>query len=163
MPPDTDPSEFGTDAEQADFTRAQNRHLAFGGGPHRCLGSHLARFELRIALEELHRRLPDYRVADGAGVVVLGGHPRDRDHPWSSPRHEAGAAHQRVGHGRCYALVPDSIEADDDGHAVLPGGETDVFDSSVPWVCVPVEHQRKAKLAADNCPKWALEIDDFSI
>jgi cytochrome P450 len=59
---DTDPDEFGHDAGVVDFDREVNRHLAFGGGPHRCLGSHLARFELAIALEELHRRLPDYRV-----------------------------------------------------------------------------------------------------
>jgi cytochrome P450 len=59
---DTDPDEFGAEAEIADFDRERNRHLAFGGGAHRCLGSHLARFELRIALEELHRRLPDYVV-----------------------------------------------------------------------------------------------------
>ncbi len=59
---DTDPAEFGETADVVDFDRPVNRHLAFGGGPHRCLGSHLARFELNIALEELHRRLPDYRV-----------------------------------------------------------------------------------------------------
>jgi cytochrome P450 len=46
--------------------RTVNRHLAFGGGPHRCLGSHLARLELKVAMEELHRRIPDYIVADGA-------------------------------------------------------------------------------------------------
>jgi cytochrome P450 len=63
---DTDPDEFGDDAEVADFDRDHNRHLAFGGGAHRCLGSHLARFELRIALEELHRRLPDYVVPEDA-------------------------------------------------------------------------------------------------
>ena len=63
---DTDPTEFGDTAGQVDFDRPVNRHLAFGGGPHRCLGSHLARFELTVALEELHRRLPDYRVPDGA-------------------------------------------------------------------------------------------------
>jgi cytochrome P450 len=62
---DTDPNEFGLSAGELDFGRATNRHFAFGGGPHRCLGSHLARFELRIAMEELHRRIPDYRVPDG--------------------------------------------------------------------------------------------------
>jgi cytochrome P450 len=45
------------------FDRETNRHLAFGGGPHRCLGSHLARLELRVALEEFHRRIPEYELA----------------------------------------------------------------------------------------------------
>lgn len=46
--------------------RAPNRHLAFGCGPHRCLGSHLARVEIVIALERVLARLPDYEVvADG--------------------------------------------------------------------------------------------------
>jgi cytochrome P450 len=62
-----DPDEFA-EAELADFAREANRHLAFGGGPHRCLGSHLARLELRVAIEELHRRIPDYRIAPGAEV-----------------------------------------------------------------------------------------------
>jgi cytochrome P450 len=53
------------DAHGVDFSRTPNRHLAFGGGPHRCLGSHLARMELRVALEEFHRRIPDYSIAPG--------------------------------------------------------------------------------------------------
>jgi cytochrome P450 len=55
-------------AEETDFERDANRHLAFGGGPHRCLGSHLARMELRVALEQWHRRIPEYELADGAEV-----------------------------------------------------------------------------------------------
>lgn len=49
-------------ADEIDFDRQANRHYAFGGGIHRCLGSHLARRELRVALHEWHRRIPDYHV-----------------------------------------------------------------------------------------------------
>lgn len=64
---DRDTGEF-RDGETVQVGREANRHLAFGAGPHRCLGSHLARLELRVALEEWHRRIPDYRVADAAGL-----------------------------------------------------------------------------------------------
>jgi cytochrome P450 len=60
----TDDTEFG-DAQRVDFERERNRHVAFGAGPHRCLGSHLARMELRVALEEWHRRIPDYEIGTG--------------------------------------------------------------------------------------------------
>ncbi|TDD39026.1 cytochrome P450 [Actinomadura sp. KC06] len=60
-----DPRVF-PDPHTVDFGRTPNRHVAFGAGPHRCLGAHLARLELRIALEEWHRRIPEYRVPDGA-------------------------------------------------------------------------------------------------
>lgn len=66
---DTDPAEFGDDASEFDLHRDVNRHLAFGGGPHRCLGSHLARFELKVALEEWHRRIPEYSVPGGVELV----------------------------------------------------------------------------------------------
>jgi cytochrome P450 len=53
------------DADTVDFDREGNRHIAFGGGVHRCLGSHLARMEMRVALEELHKAIPEYRLKDG--------------------------------------------------------------------------------------------------
>ena len=46
-------------------TATCNRHIAFGGGVHRCLGSHLARRELRVTLQEWHRRIPDYELKPG--------------------------------------------------------------------------------------------------
>ncbi len=48
-----------------DFDRPAMRHYAFGGGVHRCLGSHLARLELHISLREWHRRIPEYHIPDG--------------------------------------------------------------------------------------------------
>ena len=59
-----DPVEF-PDAFDVRFDREQNRHIAFGGGVHRCLGSHLARRELRITLREWHQRIPDYELKPG--------------------------------------------------------------------------------------------------
>jgi len=53
------------EAESVDIDRRVNKHLAFGGGVHRCLGSHLARMELRVVLEEWHARIPEYRVPEG--------------------------------------------------------------------------------------------------
>jgi cytochrome P450 len=58
-----DHAEFD-DAAGVLFDREANRHLAFGGGAHRCLGSHLARLELRIAIDEFHKRIPRYELAD---------------------------------------------------------------------------------------------------
>ena len=61
------------DAATVRWDREVNRHLAFGGGVHRCLGSHLARLELRVALREWHRRIPDYGIAPGAELVYTAG------------------------------------------------------------------------------------------
>ena len=58
-----DPAEHA-DPDEIDLRR-QERHHAFGGGPHRCLGSHLARMEMREVLAEWHRRIPDYELAPG--------------------------------------------------------------------------------------------------
>ena len=72
----SDEAEFD---DTVDFHREPNRHVAFGGGHHLCLGAHLARLELRVALEELHARIPDYRLADGAEIHFSPG-IRQADH-----------------------------------------------------------------------------------
>ena len=51
------------DPYRFDITRNPNYHLAFGQGEHFCIGSHLARLELRLMLEEVMRRMPDLRLA----------------------------------------------------------------------------------------------------
>jgi cytochrome P450 len=50
---------------QLDIDRAENRHIAFAAGFHRCLGSNLARNELRVAVGQFHRRIPDYWITEG--------------------------------------------------------------------------------------------------
>lgn len=59
-----DPAEFD-DPHAVQVDRSPNRHFAFSGGPHRCVGSYLGRIELAIGLEEIHRRIPDYQLVEG--------------------------------------------------------------------------------------------------
>jgi cytochrome P450 len=67
-----DPEEF-PEADTVLIDRTPNRHLAFGAGPHRCLGSHLARQELLIGLTEWHKRIPDYHLDAHVPVREHGG------------------------------------------------------------------------------------------
>ena len=53
---------FFDDATTVVLDRGRKDHMAFASGTHRCLGSHLARLELRLALEEFLKRIPDYTV-----------------------------------------------------------------------------------------------------
>ena len=62
-----DPEAF-EDADKFVIDRMRNRHVAFGLGIHRCLGSNLARMELTVALEEWMARIPDFELADPEGV-----------------------------------------------------------------------------------------------
>jgi cytochrome P450 len=59
-----DPAKF-ENPDQFSIDRDRTGHDSFGGGIHRCLGSHLARRELRLVLEEFHKLIPDYEIAAG--------------------------------------------------------------------------------------------------
>jgi cytochrome P450 len=63
-----DPAVF-PDADQVIIDRRENRHAAFGLGIHRCIGSNLARMEIRMALEEWLARIPEFRLAPGGTVT----------------------------------------------------------------------------------------------
>ncbi|SFS82465.1 cytochrome P450 family protein [Saccharopolyspora flava] len=58
-----DPAQHGPGAERFDLTRNPQRHLAFGGGPHFCLGAHLARLEAVEAVSALFARYPELALA----------------------------------------------------------------------------------------------------
>jgi cytochrome P450 len=70
-----DPAVF-TDPDDVQVDRRRNRHLTFGSGPHRCLGSNLARLEIKVTLEEWLRVMPDFTMAEGAVVEWSGGQTR---------------------------------------------------------------------------------------
>lgn len=59
--------------DEVDFDRPAIRHIAFGLGPHRCLGLHLARRELSAALQVWHELIPNYRIATEEPLVERGG------------------------------------------------------------------------------------------
>lgn len=72
-----DPKVFD-DPDRIDFDRVGNRHLAFGAGPHRCMGSNHARMMFQVMMSEILTRLPDYtisgeieRFADAGSVYAL--------------------------------------------------------------------------------------------
>ena len=68
--------EFFADADKVQIDRAENRHAAFGLGIHRCIGSNLARMELRVALEEWMKRYPDFELVDPTTVTWSAGQVR---------------------------------------------------------------------------------------
>ena len=57
-----DPAKFDRPDEMI-LDRENNKHVAFGMGIHRCVGMHLARMEIRVALEELLKRIPNFEPA----------------------------------------------------------------------------------------------------
>ena len=70
-----DPEAFDR-PDEVDFDREDNRHLAFGLGIHRCVGSNLARMEMRVALEVWLARYPDFEIDDPEAVTWSHGQVR---------------------------------------------------------------------------------------
>lgn len=69
---DLDPGEF-KDPKDYNLARENKVHIAFGTGPHRCLGSHLARIELQVLYEEMIKALPEFRLDPDKPVTFHGG------------------------------------------------------------------------------------------
>jgi cytochrome P450 len=65
-----DPKMFRT-PNGIDLAQGHEPHLGFGSANHRCLGSHLARRELKVVFEEFHRRIPEYSLEPGAEPVQI--------------------------------------------------------------------------------------------
>lgn len=61
------------DPDRVDFRRPVSTHLVFGAGPHRCLGSHLARLEMRVFLEEWIARIPRFSRSSLGDIPTRGG------------------------------------------------------------------------------------------
>jgi cytochrome P450 len=70
-----DPEHF-ENPDQVIIDREHNRHVAFGAGIHRCVGSNLARMEMRVAIEEFLARVPDFELIEDAEVTWAGGQVR---------------------------------------------------------------------------------------
>ncbi|MEH6951136.1 cytochrome P450 [Nitrobacter sp. NHB1] len=70
-----DPAVF-PDADKVIIDRKENRHVAFGVGIHRCVGVHLARMEILVAIEEWLKRIPDFRLDPSSEIRWSGGNVR---------------------------------------------------------------------------------------
>ena len=111
--------------------RKRNNHMGFANGPHRCLGMHLARREMQIAVEEWLRVIPDFRLATDDELIERGGGAMmtllELPLAW-----EVRVMKLRVdgatcmGHGRCYRLAPDLLTYDDEGYVTIRGQAIDV-------------------------------------
>ena len=80
-----DPEVF-EDPLEVRLDRSPNPHIAFASGFHRCLGSHLARLELRVSLEQFHRRIPEYSIPEGVELRYWGAVRAPRPLPLEWPR-----------------------------------------------------------------------------
>jgi cytochrome P450 len=91
-----DPAAFER-ADEVVIDRVENRHAAFGLGIHRCLGSNLARLELRLALEEFLARIPEFELADPTGDSVVWSVGQVRGPPRPAAAHNSLRPSDRTG------------------------------------------------------------------
>ena len=84
---------------------AKPTHLGFGGGIHRCLGSHLARRELRLTIEEFHARIPEYRLAGEAHTLWPAGTLGLEALLWSSSPADAVCGRSVRSHAPVYSAL----------------------------------------------------------
>ncbi len=85
--------EVCADPHRFDVTREEVVHTAFGVGPHRCIGEYLARLEIRLAIEEFLKRIPEFRLAPGTQPQFESGQLRTMKHlhlVWDA-RHGSGS------------------------------------------------------------------------
>ncbi len=64
---------FVKDPFEIDFSRKQKVHVSFGVGPHRCLGSNLARLDLKVFMEEWFSRIPEFKIKPGTAPTYACG------------------------------------------------------------------------------------------
>ncbi len=142
------------DADEFHLERRDGRHVAFGIGPHRCVGSHLARLEMRIAIEEFLRRVPDFRLAPGPDPGLVRGERagarvgRGRTQRRRRVKVEVDRS-MCVGHAQCSAICPTVFSNDELGYAVVAGDGT-----------VAAADEEDAQLAVDSCPEQAIAVVD---
>ena len=116
------------DADRFVIDRAENRHLAFGVGIHRCAGSDLARMELRVALEEWMAAIPEFELEDPGAVTWAGGQVRG---PRSVARH---ISHTQQ---RGDPIMSDDLMAD----TVTTGTRQTLVDSPAAWYGRDLQHR----------------------
>ncbi len=148
-----------SDADEFVIDRARNRHAAFGLGIHRCLGSNLARLELRVALEEWMRRVPDFELADPDGGALV-------HRPGPRTPHAARSASSSLRGGGHLMRIDARPRRLPGPQPLLPPGPRAVRRRRrglrrAAWstATVPAELEDKAQLAVDNCPEYAITVE----